>query len=97
MSPVPQHRSSTWTSGRERIEENIRAVRFHHKRSTFIESTWLARSYLGAIELNMSRTATDADDSSLAPAGAAPTTRSAASLWLVLSEFAMFIMLLTAA
>src|SRR2546428_7511597 len=53
---------------------NNRAVRRHQSLSTFAESRWFSRSYRGAIAVNISRTARDADSESVAPSGAAPTT-----------------------
>src|SRR4051794_41135977 len=74
MSPVPQQRSRTRAPGRPRIEEKLRAVRRHHSLSTLADSRWLSRSYFGAMEENISRTARPADAASFAPSGAAPRT-----------------------
>src|SRR5579859_5287169 len=72
MSPVPAQRSSTQQSLRDKMWLNVLAVLRHHKRSTFMESTWFKKSYRGAISSNICRTAFAADCSSTAPAGAAP-------------------------
>src|SRR5579859_117794 len=74
MSPVPQHRSRTRASGRARMCWNVREARRHHMRSTLKDKTWFSRSYRGAIEVNISRTACAAESLSLAPSGAAPAT-----------------------
>src|SRR5258708_1310507 len=74
MSPVPQHKSRTLASGRERMSAKVRAVFLHHRRSTLKDRTWFSRSYRGAMEVNISRTARAADWGSAAPSGAAPRT-----------------------
>src|ERR1700746_1911194 len=74
MSPDTPHKSRMRASDRFRMRWKVRAAFLHQRRSTLNDNTWFRRSYRGAIEVNISRTARAAELRSVVPSGVAPTT-----------------------
>lgn len=71
-SPVPQHKSSTRASVRDKVAEKCLAVFARHSLSNDAERKWLRKSYRGAMLLNISRTRAAASCSLREPSGCVP-------------------------